>query len=426
MTAGDAWLEARFAEIRPKAVAALTRQFRDLELAEEAFAVSCLRAVQAWPKRGRPDDPFAWLLAVGRNAGIDILRRAARARDLGLPEPPAPAAEDALIADLDAGGLRDDVLRLLFICCHPDLAPRDQSALALRIVAGLSVAEIARAFLIKPKAMEQRLTRAKRTATRAEVPFETPDLAERHKRLRTVSLMVYLLFNEGWSASTGETQIRTALCEEAIRLARLLLDLFPAVGELMGLLALFLFQHSRRLARLDAVGELVPLDDQDRTSWDRAMTTEARALLEKALRHAAPGPYQIQAAIAAVHAAAPAADDTDWREIERLYAALYLLEPTPVVKLNHAVAVAKVDGPAAALDMLATLADALDAYKWFHTTRAAFLTELGDFGAAGAAYQRALSLDTTAPERRHLRRKITACEEEIRNDAASGGARRIS
>ncbi len=413
MTVTHAWLEARFAEVRPKAIAALTRQFRDLELAEEAFAASCLKALQVWPQRGRPDDPFAWLLTVGRNAGVDIIRRASRTRDIPVPETVNDTPEDDLIADLDAGGLRDDVLRLLFICCHPDLTPRDQSALALKIVAGLSVAEIARAFLVKPKAMEQRLTRAKRMATHANVPFETPDLAERHNRLKTVSLMVYLLFNEGWSASAGEIQIKTALCDEAIRLARLLLALFPGVSELMGQLALFLFQHSRRRARIDAAGDLMPLDDQDRTLWDRSMTAEAQALLEKALRHGAPGPYQIQAAIAAVHAGAPAADDTDWHEIERLYAALYLLEPTAVVKLNHAVAIAKVDGPTAALDMLATLADDLAGYKWFHTARAAFLSELGDFRRAKAAYECAMSLETTTPERRHLCRKIAACEKML-------------
>ncbi len=413
MSPYSAWLEARFAEIRPKAIAALTRQFRDLDLAEEAFSASCLKAVQVWPRQGLPDDPLAWLLTVGRNAGIDSLRRTSRSRDAASPESADQDTEGDLVDRLDMGGLRDDVLRLLFICCRPDLTVQDQSALALRIVGGLSVAEIARAFLVKPKAMEQRITRAKRTAMRADIPFQTPDLAERHARLKTVSLLVYLMFNEGWSASAGDTLIKAPLCEEAIRLARLLLDLFPSVSELMGLLALFLLQHSRRRARVDPEGELVGLDDQDRALWDRPMIAEARALLEKALRHGTPGPYQIQAAIAAVHAAAAHAEDTDWREIERLYAALYLMQPTPVVRLNHAAAVAKVEGPKAALTMLETLEHDLAGYQWFHTTRAAFFTEMGDAAAAKAALERALALGPTAPERRHLRRQITDCEKNL-------------
>ena len=413
MTAPNAWLEARFADIRPKAIAALMRQFRDLNLAEEAFSASCLKAVQVWPHQGLPDDPLAWLLTVGRNAGIDSLRRTARTPDAAPPGGTGCDPEGDLVDRIDTAGLRDDVLRLLFICCRPDLTVQDQSALALRIVAGLTVAEIARAFLVTRKAMEQRITRAKRTAMRADIPFQTPDLAERHKRLKTVSLLVYLMFNEGWSASAGDTLIRAPLCEEAIRLARLLLDLFPSVSELMGLLALFLLQHSRRRARVDPTGDLIALDDQDRSLWDRTMIAEARALLEKALRHGTPGPYQIQAAVAAVHAAAASAGDTDWREIERLYAALYLIEPTPVVRLNHAAAVAKVEGPAAALTILETLERELAGYRWFHTARAAFFTELGDTDAAKTALERALALGPTEPERRHLRRQIADCEKTL-------------
>ena len=264
MTDSHAWLEARFAEIRPKAIAALMRQFRDLDLAEEAFSASCLKAVQVWPRRGLPDDPLAWLLTVGRNAGIDSLRRMARSRNAASPDRADQDAEGDVVDRIDMGGLRDDVLRLLFICCRPDLTVQDQSALALRIVGGLSVAEIARAFLVKPKAMEQRITRAKRAAVRADIPFRTPDLAERHTRLKTVSLLVYLMFNEGWSASAGDTLIKAPLCEEAIRLARLLLDLFPSVSELMGLLALFLLQHSRRRARIGPEGDLIALDHRRR------------------------------------------------------------------------------------------------------------------------------------------------------------------
>ena len=414
MTPGHEWLEMQFAEIRPKAIAALARRFRDVELAEELFATSCLKALKLWPEKGLPDDPFAWLLTVGRNAGIDQIRRRAtheaKASALAAGPEGAEEPEAGYIESMDNEGLRDDVLRLLFICCHPDLTPQDQSAVALRLVAGMSVDEIARGFLVKPRTMEQRITRAKRAIAEADVPFETPDLAERGGRLSTVCLMLYLLFNEGWSASAGETQIRSTICEEAIRLARLLLDLFPGMSELMGLLALFLLQHSRRHARLDDAGHLISLDDQDRTLWDNEMIAEAQVLLQKALRHAAPGPYQIQAAIAAVHAQAATAGETDWREIERLYGALYLFEPTAVIKLNHAAAVAKVDGPAAALAMLEPLSDDLSDYRWFHAARGALLLEMCDAEAAMKAYERSLMLEPTEPERRFLEEKIAECK----------------
>lgn len=413
MSAPDAWLAARFADIRPKAVAALTRQFRDIEIAEEAFSASCLKALQIWPARGLPEDPLAWLLAVGRNAARDMLRKTARACRYAEGDDERGLPEGALADRVDAGDLRDDVLRLLFVCCHPELTPQDQSALALKIVAGLTVSEIARAFLVSPKAMEQRLTRAKRTVTAADVPFETPGLAERHRRLKTVSLMAYLMFNEGWSASRGEAQIKAPLCEEAIRLARLLLDLFPSVSESMGLIALFLLQHSRQRARLDERGNLVLLDDQDRGLWDRPMIAEAQSLLDKALRHGSPGPYQIQAAIAAVHAAAARSEETDWREIERLYGALELIEPTPVVRLNHAAAVAEVHGPQAGLDQLDALSDDLSSYRWFHTTRAALLMEMNDHGPAIVALECALTLDPTEPERRHIDTKIAECKKNL-------------
>lgn len=413
MSQPNTWLEARFAEIRPKALAALTRQFRDIEIAEEAFSASCLKALQVWPEQGLPRDPLAWLLTVGRNAAVDTLRKSARAADHVPVDVSLEPTEDDVIGLIDAAGLRDDVLRLLFICCHPDLSPQDQSALALRIVAGLSVAEIARAFLINPRAMEQRLTRAKRVIGVADVPFETPDLAERHKRLKAVSLMIYLTFNEGWSASAGTHQIKAPLCEEAIRSARLLLDLFPAVSESMGLLALLLLQHSRRRARTDPDGNLIMLDEQDRTLWDQAMIAEAQALLDKALRHATPGTYQIQAAIAAVHAAARQPADTDWSEIERLYAALTIIEPTAVVRLNHAAAIAEVHGPQAGLAKLDALSTELQSYRWFHTTRAALLMNLRNYNSAKTAFERARSLNPTEPERRHLLRKIAECEKNI-------------
>jgi RNA polymerase sigma-70 factor (ECF subfamily) len=299
--ADNRWLEARFADIRPRAVAALTRRFRDIDLAEEAFAEACLRALRSWPQHGTPDDPFAWLVSAGRNHGIDRLRahqrRSRLLNDLEGPgESDDPEAE-ALEA-IDNDGLRDDVLRLFFICCHPALTTADQLCLALKIVGGLGVEEIARAFLVKPKAMEQRITRAKRTIAAADIPFDTPDLRQRNARFQAVSLMLYLLFNEGWSATSGTEQIRSALCEEAIRLARLLLQLYPQQSEMMGLLALFLLQHARARARVDGAGNLIALDQQDRRLWDRRMIDQGRNLIEKALRRGASGTYQIQAAIA--------------------------------------------------------------------------------------------------------------------------------
>lgn len=408
-----AWLQARFGSIRPQAVAALTRQFRDVELAEEAFANACEKALKAWPNSGQPDDPLAWLLKVGRNAGIDIIRKNARTNTLEPVAEDVPDMEAIYVEQIDNDGLRDDVLRLLFICCHPSLAPQDQLAIALKIVVGMSVDEIARAFLVKPKTMEQRITRAKKTVSQADTPFETPDINERTDRLRAVCLMLYLLFNEGWSASSGEVHIKVPLCEEAIRLTRLLLALFPGIGELMGLLVLFLFQHSRRAARLDREGNLVPLDEQDRTSWDHSMIAEARALLEKALRRGPFGPFQIQAAIASVHGLAKRAEDTDWREIAKLYGALYAIEPTPVIRLNQAVALEKIKGPNAALAMLEPLKDELKNYRWYHTARAAFLSDLERFEEAKSAYLSASLLQPTDAEQRILLEKITDCENKL-------------
>lgn len=410
----DLWFTAQFSRTRPKAIAFLTRYFRDIEIAEEAFATSCLRALKTWPVNGIPDDPLAWLLTVGRNAGRDTLRK----KNRPLPEPDINQTsfgqfEDNFLEVIDNAELRDDILRLLFICCHPDLSPQDQSALALRIVTGMSVREIAAAFLVKTKTMEQRITRAKQTIKDKDVPFETPDLMERNNRLNNVMLMLYLLFNEGWSASSGEIQIKTPLCEEAIRLCRLLLDLFRGVSELMGLLALFLLQHARYPARLDSAGDIVALEDQDRCLWDQPLMQEATILLEKALRHASPGPYQIQAAIAAIHARSPTTSETNWEEIDRLYSALYLFEPTAVVKLNHASVIARIHGPKAALDMLIPLSTALDTYRWYHAAIGSFHLELGEYQHAKRAYQKTLSLDPTAQEKAFISQKIEECERNL-------------
>jgi RNA polymerase sigma-70 factor, ECF subfamily len=386
----------------------LLRYFRDLDRAQEAFQEACLRALRNWPVNGPPRDPAAWLIFVGRNAALDQVRRQSS-------EEPLPAeelisdrgdAEAALAERLDNSHYRDDVLRLLFICCHPDLPATQQIALALRVVSGLSVKEIARAFLVSESAMEQRITRAKRRVTQAQVPFETPGAIERAERLAAVAAMVYLLFNEGYSASGGDAHIRVPLCEEAIRLARLLLRLFPAEPEIMGLAALLLLQHARARARLDADGAIVLLEDQDRTLWNHAMMAEGLVLVEKALRHRRPGAYQVQAAIAAVHAHAARPEDTDWAEIDRLYEVLETLQPSPVVTLNRAVAVAKLRGPAAALAMIEPLAEPLSGYFHFHGVQGALLIQQGRAEDARVAFGRAIALAHTAAEAAHIRRHL--------------------
>jgi RNA polymerase sigma-70 factor (ECF subfamily) len=307
---------------------------------------------------------------------------------------------------LDGSEYRDDVLRLLFICCHPDLPATQQIALALRIVSGLTVAEIARAFLVGERAMEQRITRAKRRVADANVPFETPGAIERAERVAAVAAMIYLLFNEGYSASGGDAHIRVPLCEEAIRLARLLLRLFPAEPEIMGLTALLLLQHARAPARLDGQGSIVLLDDQDRTRWDHPLIAEGLVLVEKALRHRRPGPYQIQAAMAAVHARAARPEDTDWEDMDGLYAILETLQPSPVVTLNRAVAVAKLRGPAAALDMIEPLAARLSGYFHFFGVRGALLKDLGRNEEARVAFDQAIALAHTPAEAAHIRQHL--------------------
>ena len=399
------WIDAALTSARPHALAALLRYFRDLDTAEEAFQEACLRALKTWPLNGPPRDPTAWLIFVGRNSALDEVRRQKH-------HDPLPAehmissledTEGGLVERLDNSHYRDDVLRLLFICCHPELPATQQIALALRIVSGLSVKEIARAFLVGESAMEQRITRAKRRVATADVPFDAPGAVERAQRLGTVAAMIYLLFNEGYSASGGEAHIRLPLCEEAIRLARILLRLHIGEPEIMGLTALLLLQHARAPARLDADDAIVLLDDQDRSLWNRDMIAEGLALVSKALRVGKPGPYQVQAAIAAVHARAMRAEDTNWAEIERLYAALEGLQPSPVVTLNHAVAVSKVHGPAAALEMIGPLEEWLDGYFNFFGVKGALLTQLGRAAEARIAFDRAIALANTPAEAAHIR-----------------------
>jgi RNA polymerase sigma-70 factor, ECF subfamily len=402
-----AWIDAALTAARPQVLGALLRYFRVLDAAEDAFQEACLRALKTWPVKGPPRDPAAWLIFVGRNFALDEVRR--RNKQAELPEDDDMASEpeedpqSELAERLDASHYRDDILRLLFVCCHPDLPATQQVALALRIVSGLTVKEIARAFLVGESAMEQRITRAKARISAAHVPFDTPGAPERAERLAAVATMLYLLFNEGYAASGGNAHVRAPLCEEAIRLSRLLLRLFPSESEIMGLLALLLMQHARAPARLDAENNIVLLDDQDRTLWNREMIAEGLALVEKAIRHRRVGPYQVQAAIAAVHSQAARAADTDWAEIDRLYQILETLQPSPVVTLNRAVAVSKIRGPAEALAMIEPLTGKLSGYFYFFGLKGALLTQLGRTEEARTAFDRAIALANTAAEAAHIR-----------------------
>ncbi|WP_332685266.1 RNA polymerase sigma factor [Bosea sp. (in: a-proteobacteria)] len=414
-----AWIHAALTSARPQAISALLRYFRDLDLAEEAYQEACLRALRTWPQNGPPRDPAAWLIFVGRNVALDQIRR--RSKQEALPDEDRISdlgdAESDVAERLDGAHYRDDILRLLFICCHPDLPATQQIALALRIVSGLTVKQIARAFLVGESAMEQRITRAKARVAAANVPFETPGPVERAERLAAVAAMIYLVFNEGYSASGAEADRRRPFSEEAIRLARLLLRLFQSEPEIMGLTALMLLQHARAAARLDASGTIVLLDDQDRLLWDRHLIAEGLALIDKAMRHRRPGPYQIQAAIAAVHARAPRPQDTDWAQIDLLYATLEHIQPSPVVTLNRAVAVAKLRGAEAALAMIEPLETALSGYFHFFGLKGGLLMQLGRSREARTAFDRAIALANTASEAAHIRQHI---DRLIRESEVSG------
>ncbi|HEY4044723.1 MAG TPA: RNA polymerase sigma factor [Rhodopila sp.] len=404
----ETWIAATLTAARPTAIGALLRRFRDLDTAEEAFQEACLRALKAWPVNGPPRDPAAWLIMVGRNAAVDRTRRTRR--EIPLPEDDALSdlddAETPRIEDLDHADYRDDVLRLLFVCGHPDLPATQQIALALRVVSGLSVSQIARAFLVSDAAMEQRITRAKVRVARADVPFAAPGAPERAERLAAVAAMLYLLFNEGYSALGGAADLQGPLCGEAVRLTRLLLRLFPAEPEIMGLLALMQLQHARAAARFDPDGEVIPMEEQDRGRWDQRAIAEGLALVDKALRHGRPGAFQIQAAIAAAHARAKRPQQTDWAQIDRLYAALEALQPSPVITLNRAVAVGKTQGPEAALAMIEPLAPRLHAYYPYHGARGAFLLQAGRRAEARVAFDQAIALAADAREVGHIRRHL--------------------
>lgn len=409
------WIGTTLAAARPQALAALLRYFRDLDLAEEAFQEACLRALRTWPQNGPPRDAAAWLIMVGRNTAIDDLRRGKRQQPLPEDDHAISDLDDAeseLAERLDGSHYRDDILRLLFICCHPQLPATQQIALALRIVSGLTVKQIARAFLVSEAAMEQRITRAKAAIAKNKVPFETPGAPERSERLAAVAAMIYLVFNEGYSAGGDSADQRAPLCEEAIRLARLLLKLFPAEPEIMGLAALMLLQYARAAARFDANGAVILLEEQDRAQWNSKMIAEGLALIDKAMRHRRTGAYQIQAAIAALHARAAKPEDTDWAQIDLLYGSLEILQPSPVITLNRSVAVAKVRGPQAALDMIAPLAPKLANYFYFFGAQGAYMMQLGRNDDARESFNRAIALANTPAEADHIRRHIDRLEED--------------
>jgi RNA polymerase sigma-70 factor (ECF subfamily) len=402
------WIDATLTSARPQVIGALLRYFRDLDIAEEAYQDACLRALKTWPEKGPPRDGASWLIMVGRNAALDGVRRNARLTELPSEEVISDVddVETPMAERLDGAHDRDDVLRLMFICCHRDLPAPHQIALALRIICGLSVKQIARAFLVSETAMEQRITRAKARIAKADVAFETPGPIERSERLAAVATMVYLVFNEGYSAGAQAADARARLSEEAIRLGRLLQRLFQTEPEIMGLTALMLLQQARATARFDADGAIVLLEDQNRSLWNRDKIGEGLALIDKAMRHRRAGPYQLQAAIAAVHARAARAEDTDWTAIAALYGALERLQPSPVVTLNRAVAVSKANGPAEALAMIEPLADVLGGYFYFFGARGAFLMQLGRQHEARDAFDRAISLADTAAEAAHIRGQI--------------------
>jgi len=375
----------------------------DFELAEEAVQDAFASAVQRWPSEGTPAEPRGWLVTVARHKAIDQIRRRARLRELIALDEPGPEESDA--SELDARAVADDRLRLIFTCCHPAIANEAQVALTLRTLGGLTTEEIARAFLTSPVTMAQRLVRAKTKIRDAGIPYEVPEQSQLAERTAAVMSVIYLIFNEGYAATAGDEWLRKDLCHEAIRLGRLLVELIPDAPDPRGLLALMLLHDARRETRTDDAGDVVLLEDQDRSRWDRAQIGEALALVPLALRGGG-GPYGLEAAIAALHCSAERAADTDWAQIAALYAERYRRAPSPIVALNHAVAVAMSEGPAAGLALVEPLQAKLADYHLWHAARADLLRRLDRRGEAARAYKQALALVGSDPERRFLERRI--------------------
>ncbi len=404
-----------FREGSGRAVATLIRVLGDFDLAEEMVQEAFVAALETWPARGLPDNPAAWITTTARNRAIDRLRRDRRfaerqvllARDAAFEADRRETAMQALSEDA-MSPIADDQLRLIFTCCHPALPMDGRVALTLRTLGGLTTPEIARAFLVPEPTLAQRLVRAKRKIRDAGIPYRVPPAELLPERLDGVLHVLYLVFNEGYAATSGDALIRRELCAEAIRLARIVVELLPDEPEATGLLALMLLHDARREARIREGGELVLLDEQDRSRWDRQAIEEGRALVDRAMAAGRPGPYQVQAAIAALHDEAPTPADTDWAGIAALYHTLLRMAPSPVVELNLAVAVAMADGPAIGLAMMDGLAasGALETYPYLHAGRADLLRRLGRWSEAAAAYRRALALTTNAPERAFLEGRL--------------------
>lgn len=398
--------EELYREERPRALATLIRILGDFDLAEDALQEAFAAALQQWPGSGVPRNPRAWLVSAARHKAIDRLRReksfAAKQSEIAYETESAVAAPE-----LTEEPFQHDLMRLIFTCCHPALALEAQVALTLKTLCGLSVEEIARAFLVAPATMAQRLVRAKGKIRAARIPYAVPTNDDLAERLEGVLRVVYLVFNEGYAATSGDALVRRELCSEAIRLGRLLRDLFPASSEAAGLLALMLLQDSRRAARVDGEGELVTLEEQDRSLWDRAQIAEGQTLAETALRRGGAGFYALQAAVAALHAQAAQADDTDWPQIAALYALLLRLHPSPVVALNHAAAVAmeRLDRGLRLIEELEATGE-LEGYHLLPAAKADVLRRLGRHFEAAAAYERALGLATQPAERRYLERRL--------------------
>lgn len=397
MTSLDALWRAESGRVR----ATLIRLLRDYELAEEALNDAFLAAAEAWPREGWPANPRAWLVSAGRFRALDRLRRSIRHREIvaALPE------EDEAVEPAESTAIADDVLRLIFVCCHPALTPEAQLAMTLREVAGLTTEEVAAAFLSKPPTIAQRIVRAKARIRDLGLPFEIPESSQLPERLDRVARVIYLIFSEGYAASSGEAPIRSALCDEAIRLARLLCETSPS-PDCDGLLALLLLQHARRAARIDASGGIVTLDRQDRSLWDRRMIAEGLTCLDRAMAVPEVAPITIEAAIAAEHCRAATAAATNWALIVQYYDLLLRAQPSPVTALNRAVAIAMRDGPSAGLAALVPLADDLSTYRYFHSVRGELLRDLGRTAEAVEAYRSALALNRQAAERAFLLARI--------------------